>query len=117
MGGYAAEVGEKLETAEGWIRPYAGIGVAVVAVLVFVWPYLGKVVGKAKSLVKHKPAPVDLVPEPDEVQEGLEWVCRFGKAIGSQGLVTEALVEKSKRYRVGPLPAVTVTTGSGGTVQ
>ena len=112
--GYAAEVAEKVE---GSLKPYVGIGVAVVAVLVFVWPYLSKALGKAKSLVKHKPAPVDLVPEPDEIQEGLEWVCRFGKAIGSQGLVTEALVEKSKRYRVGPLPAVTVTTGSGGTVQ
>ena len=111
--GYA-EVAEKVE---GSLKPYVGIAVAVVAVAVFVWPYLSKALGKAKSLVKSKPAPVDLVPEPDEIQEGLEWICRFGKAIGAQGLITEALVEKQKRYRVGPLPAVTVTTGSGGTVQ
>ena len=103
--GYAAEVAEKVE---GSLKPYVGIGVAVVAVLVFAWPYLGKVMGKAKSLVKRKAPPVELVPEADEIQEGLEWICRFGKAIGAQGLITEALVEKSKRYRVDS-PSVTVT--------
>lgn len=108
---FGAEEVKQVKTAFTALKPWIGSGVAVAAVVVFFWTPLMKLASKAKSLVKRKAAPVDLVPEADEIQEGLEWICRFGKAIGAQGLITEALVEKQKRYRVGPAPSVTVTVG------